>query len=70
MEKGGSFYLQSKIHRAKEMLDDFLNEKEAEQAANKQADGGGQTDHHEDKQETINVQRFKIDVETSTTNYR
>lgn len=26
MEKGGSFYLQSKVYRAKEMLDAFLHE--------------------------------------------
>ena len=30
VEKGGSFYLQSKIYRAKEMLDDYIKEKETE----------------------------------------
>jgi len=28
--KGGSFYLQSKIYRAKELLDDYVKEKNAE----------------------------------------
>jgi len=31
VEKGGSFYLQSKIYRAKEMLDEFIKEKQAEE---------------------------------------
>jgi import inner membrane translocase subunit TIM16 len=31
VEKGGSFYLQSKIYRAKEQLDEFIQEKENEQ---------------------------------------
>lgn len=31
VEKGGSFYLQSKIYRAKELLDDYVKEKNAEQ---------------------------------------
>mmetsp|Transcript_15307 Transcript_15307/g.18625 ORF Transcript_15307/g.18625 Transcript_15307/m.18625 type:complete len:152 (-) Transcript_15307:377-832(-) len=30
VEKGGSFYLQSKIYRAKEMLDDYIKEQEME----------------------------------------
>lgn len=30
VEKGGSFYLQSKIYRAKELLDDYVKEKNAE----------------------------------------
>jgi len=38
VEKGGSFYLQSKIFRAKEQLDDFLKEKKAEDSQQ----GGGQ----------------------------
>jgi hypothetical protein len=28
MEKGGSFYLQSKVYRAKEMLDTFVKEQQ------------------------------------------
>ena len=28
VEKGGSFYVQSKIYRAKELLDDYLKEKQ------------------------------------------
>lgn len=31
VEKGGSFYLQSKVYRAKEMLDDYINEQAQEQ---------------------------------------
>mmetsp|Transcript_7085 Transcript_7085/g.10824 ORF Transcript_7085/g.10824 Transcript_7085/m.10824 type:complete len:133 (-) Transcript_7085:791-1189(-) len=31
VEKGGSFYLQSKVYRAKEMLDDFIKEKRMEE---------------------------------------
>jgi import inner membrane translocase subunit TIM16 len=31
VEKGGSFYLQSKIYRAKEQLDEFIREKKKEQ---------------------------------------
>mmetsp|Transcript_33592 Transcript_33592/g.81214 ORF Transcript_33592/g.81214 Transcript_33592/m.81214 type:complete len:141 (-) Transcript_33592:567-989(-) len=31
VEKGGSFYLQSKIYRAKELLDDYIEEKNAEE---------------------------------------
>lgn len=30
VEKGGSFYLQSKVYRAKELLDDYVKEKNAE----------------------------------------
>lgn len=32
VEKGGSFYLQSKVFRAKELLDEYVKEKNAEQA--------------------------------------
>jgi Pam16 len=28
MERGGSFYLQSKVYRAKEMLDEFIHEQQ------------------------------------------
>lgn len=31
VEKGGSFYIQSKVYRAKELLDDYIKEKESEQ---------------------------------------
>jgi hypothetical protein len=31
MEKGGSFYLQSKVYRAKEMLDSFIQEQQQQQ---------------------------------------
>ena len=30
VEKGGSFYVQSKIYRAKEMLDQYIKEKKLE----------------------------------------
>jgi mitochondrial import inner membrane translocase subunit TIM16 len=30
VEKGGSFYVQSKIYRAKEMLDQYIKEKQKE----------------------------------------
>jgi len=30
VEKGGSFYVQSKIYRAKELLDDYVKEKKME----------------------------------------
>mmetsp|Transcript_3647 Transcript_3647/g.6085 ORF Transcript_3647/g.6085 Transcript_3647/m.6085 type:complete len:146 (-) Transcript_3647:786-1223(-) len=30
VEKGGSFYLQSKVYRAKELLDEYVKEKNAE----------------------------------------
>lgn len=42
VEKGGSFYLQSKVYRAKELLDDYVKEKNADQTEN----GEGQ---HEEK---------------------
>jgi len=31
VKKGGSFYLQSKVYRAKELLDEFQKEKRMEQ---------------------------------------
>ena len=41
VEKGGSFYVQSKIYRAKEMLDQFIAEKKLEdkEAREKQTAG-------------------------------
>ena len=33
VEKGGSFYVQSKIYRAKEMLDQYIQEKKMEDKA-------------------------------------
>jgi len=35
VEKGGSFYLQSKVYRAKELLDDYIKEKHEEHVDNK-----------------------------------
>mmetsp|Transcript_24931 Transcript_24931/g.39153 ORF Transcript_24931/g.39153 Transcript_24931/m.39153 type:complete len:138 (+) Transcript_24931:81-494(+) len=40
VEKGGSFYLQSKIYRAKELLDDYVKEKNAEMMKEGQSDQG------------------------------
>lgn len=34
VEKGGSFYIQSKVYRAKELMDDYLKEKESESQEN------------------------------------
>jgi len=45
VEKGGSFYLQSKIYRAKEQLDEFIREteemkkQEASESSSKDTDG-------------------------------
>ena len=35
VEKGGSFYLQSKVYRARELLDEYVKEKEKEERAGK-----------------------------------
>jgi len=45
VEKGGSFYLQSKIYRAKELLDEYVKEKNAEQMKEegKSQSSGGQS---------------------------
>jgi len=45
VEKGGSFYLQSKVFRAKELLDDYVKEKNAEQMA----EGKAQKEQEEKK---------------------
>eukprot|EP00558_Chaetoceros_sp_UNC1202_P012490 CAMPEP_0197247720 /NCGR_PEP_ID=MMETSP1429-20130617/31452_1 /TAXON_ID=49237 /ORGANISM="Chaetoceros sp., Strain UNC1202" /LENGTH=129 /DNA_ID=CAMNT_0042708699 /DNA_START=117 /DNA_END=506 /DNA_ORIENTATION=- len=39
VEKGGSFYLQSKIYRAKEQLDEFIQEKHRENKEGKKGMG-------------------------------
>jgi import inner membrane translocase subunit TIM16 len=33
VSKGGSFYLQSKVYRAKELLDEYVEEKKTEERA-------------------------------------
>jgi len=38
VEKGGSFYIQSKIYRAKELLDEFVKEKEKEKKEEEQTE--------------------------------
>jgi len=48
VEKGGSFYLQSKIYRAKEMLDEFIHEKRAEEEAKKN-EASNNDDNDKDK---------------------
>jgi import inner membrane translocase subunit TIM16 len=47
VEKGGSFYLQSKIYRAKELLDDYVNEKNAEMMKEGQESGSGSSDQQD-----------------------
>lgn len=42
IKKGGSFYLQSKVYRAKELLDEFQREKRMEQ----QNEQGDKKDQH------------------------
>mmetsp|Transcript_24408 Transcript_24408/g.40472 ORF Transcript_24408/g.40472 Transcript_24408/m.40472 type:complete len:140 (+) Transcript_24408:487-906(+) len=49
VENGGSFYLQSKIYRAKEMLDDYLKEKRMEE---KEADASKANDETKNESET------------------
>ena len=39
VEKGGSFYLQSKVYRAKELLDEYVKEKNAETMKGQQQQG-------------------------------
>lgn len=45
VEKGGSFYLQSKVYRAKELLDEYVQEKNKENQDNfrKQYEGKGES---------------------------
>lgn len=45
VEKGGSFYLQSKVYRAKELLDEYVQEKNKENQDNfrKQDEGKGES---------------------------
>ena len=45
VEKGGSFYLQSKIYRAKELLDEYVKEKNAEQMKEDEGQQKKQQDH-------------------------
>ena len=50
VEKGGSFYLQSKVYRAKELLDDYIEEKKKEEAgSNASGAGGGQEAKSDEK---------------------
>ena len=48
VSKGGSFYLQSKVHRAKEQLDEFMKEKRMEETA---AAGGGADQQQQEQQQ-------------------
>jgi len=47
VEKGGSFYLQSKIYRAKELLDDYVKEKNAEMMKEGQGSSASQQQDQE-----------------------
>lgn len=47
VEKGGSFYLQSKIYRAKELLDEYVKEKNAEMMKGDSQQGGGGGSHQQ-----------------------
>jgi import inner membrane translocase subunit TIM16 len=38
VENGGSFYIQSKVYRAKELLDEYVKEKEEEEGGGKKGD--------------------------------
>ena len=49
VEKGGSFYLQSKIYRAKELLDDYVKEKNAGMMKEGQ---GGSASQQQDQEKT------------------
>jgi len=51
VEKGGSFYLQSKIYRAKEQLDEFLMEKRKEEAGEGSAESEAENDEEKEKEE-------------------
>ena len=46
VEKGGSFYLQSKVYRAKELMDEYVKEKNAEmmKEGKEQSRGGEKSD--------------------------
>ena len=46
VEKGGSFYLQSKVYRAKELMDEYVKEKNAEmmKEGKEQSQGGEKSD--------------------------
>ena len=51
-DKGGSFYLQSKVYRSKEVLDDELRKKieqEIDQSKAKDAGAEGETEEKKDK---------------------
>lgn len=44
VENGGSFYVQSKVYRAKELLDDYVKEKNAEKMENGKGDDEQQSE--------------------------
>ena len=49
VENGGSFYLQSKIYRAKELLDEYVQEKNKEQQDEWRKEQGQQQEKKDDK---------------------
>ena len=54
VSKGGSFYLQSKVYRAKELLDEYLQEKKMEEKTEgdetKASDGTSEGDDQKQQQ--------------------
>lgn len=48
VSKGGSFYLQSKVYRAREMLEEFLEEKRMEE--NQRREQESSTEQKDDQQ--------------------
>ena len=51
VSKGGSFYLQSKVYRAKELLDEYLEEKKKEEKAGEAPKDDGDTASATDEQQ-------------------
>ena len=47
VSKGGSFYLQSKVYRAKEQLDEYLAETKKEAKTEETSSSSGTSDAHE-----------------------
>ena len=47
VSKGGSFYLQSKVYRAKEQLDEYLAETKKEAKTQETSASSGTSDAHE-----------------------
>ena len=50
VSKGGSFYLQSKVYRAKELLDEYVAEKKMEDRTDKASDAASQEGNEKQQQ--------------------